>query len=202
VVSSIEVEIKDKLTNDVSAKTVIKKMTSIVPQHLLKNIEFIKIGQFRELVDREIQALYKDSTVYVTNRQKSESDLLDDLIHEVAHSVEEVYDGQIYADKIIKKEFLQKRKKMWTLLNAHGFEMELENFLNTKYTKEFDMFLYQTVGYPILSSITSTLFFSPYAATSLREYFANGFEAFFMKKEISRLKSVSPALHKKISNLL
>lgn len=202
VVSSIEVEIKDSLKKDVSARRVVEKLTSMIPQHLLRNIKFIKIGQFKELVNREIQALYKDSTIYVTNYQKSDNDLLDDLIHEVAHSVEETHGQQIYSDKIVRDEFLQKRKKMWTLLRDRGFEIDLQEFLNTEYTQKFDMFLYKSVGYPILSSVTSTLFFSPYAATSLREYFANGFEAFFMKVDLPRLKRTSPNLYKKISKLL
>ena len=53
-----------------------------------------------------------------------------------------------------------------------------------------------------MSSIASNLFYSPYAATSLREYFANGFEAFFMKEDVARLKNVSPALYKKMLYLM
>jgi len=67
--------------------------------------------------------------------------------------------------------------------------------------EDFDMFLYKEVGYPLLSSVVASLFYSPYAATSLREYFANGFESFFMNKDIGRLKNISPTLYKKISKL-
>ena len=63
------------------------------------------------------------------------------------------------------------------------------------------MFLYKKVGYDIMRATTADLFHSPYAATSLREYFANGFEAFFLKEELSRLKFSSPKLFMKISKL-
>jgi hypothetical protein len=146
--------------------------------------------------------LYKDSSIYATNKQDSEEDLLDDLIHEVAHSVEETFTGQIYSDNKIKNEFLQKRKEMWIRLKNHGFENNLENFLNINYVEKFDMFLYKQVGYKILASVTTNLFYSAYAATSIREYFANGFEAFFMKRDVSRIKKISPELFKKLSELI
>ena len=197
----IEVWVKDSPPESVSVKSTVKTLVSIVPKKLLSNIRFIHIGDFKELNDRKIQALYRDSTIVCTNKQSSNEDLLDDLVHEVAHSVEEIYGANIYSDKQVEKEFLAKRKKMWISLKNQGFEMELDKFLNVKYNKKFDMFLYKKVGYPLLSSILSNLFYSPYGATSLREYFANGFEAFFMKRDIARLKNISPVLIKKITEL-
>ena len=43
---------------------------------------------------------------------------------------------------------------------------------------------------------------SPYAITSLREYFANGFEAYFLDVDNrNSLKNTSPVLYEKIANL-
>ena len=128
--------------------------------------------------------------------------MLDDIIHEVAHSVEEIYHDQIYSDNLIKKEFLKKRKKLWSILKQKGIEGDLSLFLNTEFTHEFDNFLYSKVGYDIMYLYITDLFYSPYGATSLREYFANGFEAFFMKQEVSRLKKVSPVLYSKLEQLI
>ena len=63
------------------------------------------------------------------------------------------------------------------------------------------MFFYDEIGYPTLGIYTSSLFYSPYGCTSLREYFANGFEAYFMREEIGRLKRISPVLYNKIVKL-
>ena len=200
--SGIEVYEKDPLTNNISAKQVVEEIVERIPHHLLDNIETIYIGSFDFLVDREVQAAYENSSIFVTNIQDTFEDMLDDLIHEVAHSVEEKYGREIYADQKIEKEFLQKRKNMWFILKDQGFETELQDFLDVDYSESFDQYLYQQVGYPVLAMVTSNIFYSPYGATSLREYFANGFEAFFMKDDIDRLKNVSPAIFEKIVKLV
>jgi hypothetical protein len=145
--------------------------------------------------------MYENSSIFITNEHVDEEDFLDDLVHEVAHSVEEIYSDLIYGDKKIEKEFLSKRKHLWHLLKNEGFDVELSDFLNIEFSKKFDNFLYMEIGYPILSIHTVNLFYSPYGCTSLREYFANGFEAFFMKENINRLKKISPQLFNKIIGL-
>ena len=173
-----------------------------VPKHLLSNLDIIYIGQFPELNRRKLQALYQDSSVLMTNDYDRPEDMIDDLVHEIAHSIEETHAAKIYFDKKIEKEFLRKRRSMWQILIDNGHDINLSYFLNPDYDQNFDLMLYQDVGYPKLSSLTSTLFYSPYAATSLREYFANGFEAFFMKEDVTRLKSISPEIYKKMIILL
>lgn len=199
--SGIEVNIKDDIANRVSIEQVLQKVFHLVPKNLLSNIENIYIGQYEELNSRKIQAMYDKGNIFVTNHQSSESDLLDDLVHEIAHSVEDKYGDTIYSDGQIEKEFLFKRKKLWMTLGNKGFELPLEYFLETEYNEKFDMFLYEKVGYKLLNSIAAQIYYSAYAATSLREYFANGFEAFFLKEDIDRLKTISPNLFFKLKEL-
>ncbi|MBL18252.1 MAG: hypothetical protein CMC82_00275 [Flavobacteriaceae bacterium] len=198
----MKVLVKDYPPDNVSIETVIKTVQSRVPKKLLSNVKMVCVGKFKELERRKIQGLYKDSTLYITNEQDSNLDMLDDVIHEVAHSVEEIYSDQIYSDNLIEKEFLKKRKKLWSILKEKGIEGDLSLFLNPKFNYEFDNFLHLDVGYDIIYLYTTNLFYSPYGATSLREYFANGFEAFFMKQEISRLKKISPVLFSKLEQLI
>ena len=201
-ISGIEVWVKDDLPKNISAKRVVENLFKIVPKKLMLNVKFIHVGNFSELEDRKIQALYRKSKILVTNEQSSEEDLLDDLVHEVAHSVEEIYDSGIYSDGEVEREFLMKRKDLWMRLKREGFDLDLRHFLNPSYEESFDIFLHQKVGYNLLSSISRDLFYSPYAATSVREYFANGFEAFFLKEKLGRLKSLSPNLFKKLTQLI
>ena len=91
---------------------------------------------------------------------------------------------------------------MWAVLKQKGFNIDLDKCLDTKYNQEFDFFLYKKIGYAVLSSLTASIFHSPYAATSLREYFADAFEAFFMNDNTYLLKKISPVLYTKISSLL
>ncbi len=201
-VEGIEVFIKDPLINKVSAKSTVSSLFRMVPKHLLRGIKSIHIGKFQFLKDRKLQAVYKDSSIYVTNEQESNADLLDDIMHEVAHAVEELYTELLYSDESLEKEFLAKRKNMWISLKSKDINTDLSFYLDPAYNEEFDKFLYDEIGYETLSLLTSSIFHSPYAATSLREYFADGFEAFFMRENVPKLKSISPVLFRKITQLM
>ena len=151
--------------------------------------------------DLPFNAKYKDNALYITNDQDNENDMMDDVIHEVAHAVEEQFENQIYDDFTVESEFKSKRQTLYHLLDQEGFEPSAEKFDNTEYDKHFDHYLYNVVEYPTLSTLTTGLFYSPYSITSLREYFANGFENYFLRDQ-SYLKKTSPALYSKIVDLL
>lgn len=201
-ISNIEIFIKDMVQNpEVSVNRVIKTVVSKVPSHLMRKVRQIHVGQFEFLNSKDYEASYQNSKIFVTNEQSSEEDMIDDIIHEVAHSIEELYADFLYSDKSIEREFLTKRKNMWNVLKSKGTTLSLNDFLNTKYNQGLDKILYRDIGYPTLSVLTASIFHSPYAATSLSEYFADGFEAFYMKEELGRLKSISPRLYNKIIGL-
>ena len=52
----------------------------------------------------------------------------------------------------------------------------------------------------MLRMVTTGLFIRPYASVSLREYFATGFEAYYLGKQNS-LEKISPMLFDKIDEL-
>ena len=81
-----------------------------------------------------------------------------------------------------------------------GYKAPVSRFMNSEYDEEFDMFLYEKIGYNKLSSVMAGVFISPYAATSLREYFATGFEEYFLGDQIY-LSKVCPYLFNKLSFL-
>ena len=122
------------------------------------------------------------------------------VLHEIAHSIEEAF-PQIYEDESIEAEFLGKRTKLYQILASHSVEMSGLDFLNAEYSEKFDDFLYLVVGYPLLRNLSSGLFLSPYAITSIREYFADAFEEYFMR-DVKSVKAVSPAVYYKIEQLL
>tara|TARA_B100000927_G_C16461202_1_gene467908 strand:- start:11 stop:691 length:681 start_codon:yes stop_codon:yes gene_type:complete len=200
-IRGIEVFIKDELTNKIDLKTCILSALRLVPNHLLTNLETIYFGKFEHLEKLDLEAMYMNSSIFMSNEIENEVDIIDDLVHEIAHSAEETYKEEIYFDGNLEKEFLLKRKLLWQKLKEKGFSVDLNLFLETEYNEELDKFLYKEIGYQTLSMFSSGLFYSPYGSTSLREYFANGFEAFFMKEDIPRLKKTSPILYKKVSNL-
>ena len=201
--NGIEVFIKDPIENEeISIDNVLSSIESKIPSHLLKNIDTIYVGQFDFLKDRNLEAMYENSSIFVTNEQKDENDMADDIVHEIAHSVEEVHRRFIYSDGELEKEFLNKRKHLYSLLRAEKIDANLSDFMNAEYDRQFDEYLYQAVGYPMLNMLASSVFYSPYAATSLREYFANGFEAFYYFGDYEFIKNSCPKLFLKLSSLM
>mgnify|MGYP003144023877 FL=1 len=191
------VYVKDPLPEDFDLNYVLQKIETSIPDYLMSNIDTIYIGQFDEFVDREINAIYKDGALYTTNLQDDEDDMIDDIVHEMAHSIEEFAGNDIYGDGRVENEFLGKRQKLFYLLKEEGYNVHLKDFLESNYSKEFDMFLYQEVGYELMTTITMGLFVSSYSATSLKEYFATGFEKYYLEDR-KYLKNISPILFEKI----
>jgi len=199
--TGIHVYIKDPLTNGLDMEEIVSVVENRIPKKFLAEVEMIIVGDLEEFEDRKINAMYKDGCLYITNEQDDADDLIDDIIHEIAHSLEEPFGLEIYGDKKLSSEFLNKRGQLRNILLQHGLKTQLNFFMNTEYDIKFDDFLLNKVGYDKLSILMQGLFISPYAATSLREYFATGFTDFFMEPDHRLLKSVSPILYKKIEKL-
>ena len=143
-------------------------------------------------------AIHLRDNIYVDSEKvSSEKDLLDDLLHEFAHRFEENNSEKIYEDGSIANEFLGKRKRLFYMLDE-PMDMMLD-YINPEYDKKFDNYLYKNVGYDKLRSMTHSLFFSPYAITALKEYWANGFENYLLGSR-GKLKEISPALYEKIDS--
>ena len=114
-VENIDVFIKDTIEG-FNPVPVIRKAIKLVPLHLLQYIDTIYIGDFEHLNSRSLDASYSNGMIFLGNDQKSENDMTDDLIHEVAHAVEEVHNQLIYSDLTLQREFLKKREKLYNLL--------------------------------------------------------------------------------------
>lgn len=199
--TGIHVYIKDPLTNGIDMEEIVSVVENRIPKKFLAEVEMMIVGDLEEFEDRKINAMYKDGCLYITNEQDDADDLIDDIIHEIAHSLEEPFGLEIYGDKKLSSEFLNKRGQLRSILWQHDFKTQLNFFMNIEYDIEFDDFLLNKVGYDKLSILMQGLFISPYAATSLREYFATGFTDFFMEPDHRLLKSISPILYKKIEKL-
>ena len=190
---------KDQLENDeIDAERVVAKAESTIPEHLLSEFEMIVVGWFDEFEERGINAFYKDGVLHVSSVQDNEADMFDDIVHEIAHSIEELYGYEIYADQNVKEEFLRKRKILHDKLWALNYKAPLQWFMEVEYDKEFDRFLFETIGKDKLRMICMGLFITAYAPVSLREYFATGLTDFYLHPNHNFLKKVSPALYKKL----
>jgi hypothetical protein len=183
---------------NINVEKVIGQIEETIPHHLLGEVEMIIFGWFKEFEERSINAFYNDNALYISHLQEDEKDLFDDIIHEISHSLEGPYGYEIYADDKIKDEFLRKRMYLHDILWKSGYRAPKAFFADTEYNEEFDMFLYEKIGYDKLSGFMQGVYLNPYAATSLREYFATGFTEFFTESEHNFMKKVSPALYQKL----
>ena len=197
----INVYIKDSLPQNVSINNIFKKIERLIPSGLASNIDIVYVGQFKDFVERDVNAFYKDGALYISNEQDDENDAIDDIVHEIAHATEEKYGSEIYGDDVLEREFLLKRKKLYQILKAYDYPVEYKKFMNPEYNQEFDELLYKKIGYEKLEHFTMYLFPSNYSVTSLREYYAIGFEHFFLGKR-KELTKISPVLYNKIASIV
>lgn len=198
----VDIFIKDKLVPNIDVDFVIRYISVRIPDHLMVSVDIIYVGHFKMLVDREVNAIYEDGAIFLSNEQDSEMDMIDDLIHEIAHSNESRYQDIIYSDGKLQSEFLAKRKALYNILsrNEDRYKVPVEFTVDPSYSEKVDDFLYKGVGYQALWQMVPGIFPSPYAATSLREYFARGFEEYFMG-DPQELKNLCPVLYSKMHNL-
>ena len=197
---SFQVLVQSPISEDIDISLVFDEVNNLLPEHFLRLIDIVYIGEFEFLDKREINAMYADGALYISNVQDDESDLKDDIVHEIAHAVEEKYGQFLYSDEKIKDEFLLKRSRLERILSFQKYDITDLNFLETEYDENFDNFLHKEVGYDTLRMLTVDLFIGPYAATSLQEYFASGFEEYYLENRLY-LREISPYIYRKVSLL-
>jgi len=195
------VHVLEPLPDHVDISRVLSKVEYLLPDKILNTIDVIYVKHLDDFEERDINAMYKDGAIYVTSLQDNDKDMIDDIIHEYAHAVEDTYGARIYEDEKVEKEFLGKRIRFESILRAAGFDTLKYNFKHLEYSEALDRFFFEEVGYPTLVNYSHGLFLGPYGATSLREYFASGFEEFFMGDR-RLLNSISPSIYEKLNDLI
>jgi hypothetical protein len=194
----IPVMIQDKPNYNIEG--ILGKLQKTLPQQLVTGLDYILISKSNYMQDREVEAIYKDGIIYMTPEMEDANEALLSMVHEIAHLIEEEH-PDIYLDETIETEFIGKRNKLEQILIAHDIDTQGQDFQKTEYCEKFDDFLYLQVGYPVLRSLASGLFLSPYAATSVREYFADAFEEYFIR-DSKYVKLISPSVYFKIEELV
>ena len=196
----IDVFILDELPENVNLQDCLEKIQYLIPNHLLHDVDAIYIGNINHFQDNDTNAAYLDGAIYICNIQDDNEDFVDDIIHEIAHATEKTYGSYLYHDNKLELEFLGKRTKLEAILRHSGYDTEKFNFHTPDYSKDLDAFLYSEVGYVDLNNYSRGLFASAYGATSLREYYANGLEEYYLGDR-KYLKKISPVLFEKLEFL-
>jgi len=192
--------IQDPVGEHIDLDFVFEYVAARVPVKLLDSIDVIYVGNFPEFKDRQINAYYDNGAVFITNEQDNDRDMIDDIVHEIAHGVEERFNDFVYSDGSVEREFMSKRKVLFRILNSHDLNPPKQLLVDPSYNQVIDDYLYEEVGYDVLNDLVNGIFISAYAATSVNEYYARGFEewVFGHRKEIKKL---SPALYRVYEDL-
>jgi hypothetical protein len=194
----IPVMIQDRPAYNI--EEILDRLQKVLPPQLASGLDYVLISKSNYMEDRDVEAVYKDGIIYMTPEMQDTEEALLSMVHEIAHLVEEEH-PDIYLDETIETEFIGKRRKLEQILIAHDIDTQGQDFQKTEYCEKFDDFLYLQVGYPVLRGLASGLFLSPYAATSVREYFADAFEEYFIR-DSKYVKLISPSVYFKIEELV
>tara|TARA_Y100000289_G_C3839103_1_gene107589 strand:- start:100 stop:501 length:402 start_codon:yes stop_codon:yes gene_type:complete len=127
-------------------------------------------------------------------------DMIEDIIHELSHAIEQKNGASIYGDSNLEREFRAKRQRLEALLRQN-YDVPADFSITLDYDKNIDMFLYKTVGYDALNQICVNIFPSAYACTSISEYWAKGFEEIFLGNK-DLIKKQCPILYNKLLNTI
>lgn len=193
--------IDDIDSQKVNIQNVINTLSTKIPKKLFYGVDGVYVAHLPEFDERLINAVYKDDALYITNRQDDNIDMIDDIVHELAHSIEVHFYEEVYGDDDIEYEFLAKRKRLFRILKNEGYPIEMHDFLNIHYDEQFDFYLYNEIGYNALDGYIQGVFLSPYSVTSIREYFAVAFTDYLLYDRQS-VKMTCPAAYIKIKNLI
>ena len=199
-IGQLTIIFKERFSNDLDYRSVINKIDQLLPDHFLQLVDLIYVGNFDFLNKRSVNASYMDGAIYVSYIQDNEDDLIDDIIHEFAHAVEEKYGYQIYSDGNIEDSFITKRLRLQKLLSHDHFNTQPYDFSISSFNQAFDDFIRKEIGYKKLSTYITGLFLGGYSVISIREYFARGFEEFYLGDTLY-LKLVCPYIYSKLVDI-
>jgi hypothetical protein len=188
---------------------------------LFKSLDAIYIGSFPALEDRGLNAMFYESALWLTNEQSSVYDMVEDIVHEMAHVLEEQFKEEVYGDGLIEKEYIAKKTAVLDSLMEEE-DMLVDTMLEdleydaladeeiaaifqqakneTEFDPVFDELLYSQFDFDQLRNHCLGHFTTPYAAVSLSEYFAIGFE-WFQMKDRRELRETCPLLYMKLEEI-
>ena len=116
----VPVFLVDEPDPEVDIPAFCEEVEDCLPASLLGNVEVIYIGKFKDLKGRN--AAFTHGAIYMTSAEPTNEDMLENFVHEVAHSLEEDYGMNLYTDDL-RNEFIGKRQRLYHLLSAEGYHI-------------------------------------------------------------------------------
>ena len=102
----------DPVPDHIDLQAIFQSLEKLFPAKYFDGLEQVRIEHIPDFDIRQVNALYRDGTFYLTNQQDNAEDIIEDIIHEFAHHIEMLYPTEIYGDEELKREFLMKRAQL------------------------------------------------------------------------------------------
>jgi hypothetical protein len=202
--NKIPFRVTNEYPSHINLINVIARIERTIPEWCFRDVEEVFVGEFKNLKQRKVNAVFEDDAIYLLNDRDTEDHVFDDILHEVAHSLEKRYSEQLYSDDTnLREEFLGKRQRLAALLKHDKVHMPNQYVNNVEYSDEMDDFLVNEIGYDRLSGYTKDLFINPYAVTSLSEYVAVAFEKYFsgIQEDRNMVRSLCPTVYRSLQEI-
>jgi hypothetical protein len=202
--NDIPVYVKTDVDTGLNFNRILEIIRSIVPEKLFNNsLQNIMVGNFKGLNNKNVDSGYESGVIYIGEEMlnKSEEEMVESIVHELAHVMEDQTGNAIKNNHDVKAEFLDKRMKLYQDLQEHGLEPDIDEFMNEDYDSRFDSYLMHNVGYDTIKRLSSSYMIDPYAFTDIREYIAMNFEKYALGK-VSEVRQKGRVIGEFLGNIL
>lgn len=200
-VHGVRVFIKTRLPKNIDTQELKSQIAEKLPSVLFSDIEKIFIGDFEYLKNRGATAISYEKNIFLTNLQDDVADVVDDIAHELGHSVEKKFFHNIHKNPLLKQEFLSKKKIALGMLDRMGHDVSKSLLVGPSHDKTIDQILTSDIGLHNIEKTFANLVVTPYSLISLSEYFSEGLQ-FFLLNDAFYLQSVCPVLYNVIETIL
>jgi hypothetical protein len=74
------VYVQEPFVGDVSVQNVIDEIEQTIPPYLFEEVDTIIVGTFDFLDERDLEAIYKDGAIYISNKIINDRDLIENIL--------------------------------------------------------------------------------------------------------------------------
>ena len=138
----------EKFPSHINVSEIVSELKSLLPYELYSGLEGIYVGTFKELEQRNVQAIFKDGVIYLSSHKNNPKidmeTILKHIVHEIGHLVEDRFANDVYGDQNIEIEYLTKKRNLVNILKSNGINfqaffqdisIQMEFILPTTYVK-------------------------------------------------------------------
>ena len=191
---------KNSLPDNITLEQLRKEILEYLPQELFRGVNSVFLGDFKYLHSRGAQAISYNNSIFISSQQETTKEIIDDLAHELGHSVEKRFFNNIHNNPTLKSEFLAKKNRAIGHLRNSGL-IDYDYEATVEHDPALDDLLANEIGLHNLEKTFANLIVTPYSLISLSEYFSEGLE-FYLLNDAFYLQNICPVLYNVIVTIL